>query len=89
VDELQEQLLARKEQLTLREEALVVQEKGIKVSVQALGNVSREINVKRAKTEATRQGYLEKLRAHTTRMKHTHNLDKMLEETKVLLEEKK
>jgi hypothetical protein len=68
---------------------LVVREGGIKVSERALGRVSLELNTERAKTEATWKGYLEKLRVHMARIKQTHGLDKMLEEKKVLLEEKK
>jgi hypothetical protein len=39
-----------------------------------------ELDAERAKTEAIWQGYLEKLHAHTTHMKHTLDLDKMLGE---------
>jgi hypothetical protein len=85
VAELQEQLFAREKQLTLREENLVVREAGIEVSEQALGKVSLELDSEWAKTESTRQGYLEKHQAHTASMKHTLGLGKLLEETKVLL----
>jgi hypothetical protein len=78
----------REEQLTLHEEAIAVWEKGVKVSEQALGKVSLELDVERAKTEATRHGYLQKLQANTTSMKHTLDLDKMLQEKKVLTEQK-
>jgi hypothetical protein len=44
-----------------------------------------EHDVERARTEATRQGYLKKSRTHTACMKYFLGLDKMLEETKVLL----
>jgi hypothetical protein len=50
--------------------------------------VSLELDVERAKTEATRHGYLQKLQANTTSMKHTLDLDKMLQEKKVLTEQK-
>jgi hypothetical protein len=67
----------------------VVREADIEVSEQALGKMSLELDLEWAKTEATRQGYLEKHQAHTTSIKHTLGLDKLLEETKVLLQEKK
>jgi hypothetical protein len=51
--------------------------------------VSLELNGEWTKTEATRQGYLEKIQAHTARMKHTVDLNKILGETKVLLVEQK
>jgi hypothetical protein len=89
VVELQEQLLAQEEQLTLHEDVIAIQEKGIEVVEWVLGMVSLELNGMWTKTEATRQGYLEKLQAHTARMKHTVDLNKILGETKVLLVEQK
>jgi hypothetical protein len=88
--ELQEQLLDREEELTRREEALVVPEVDIEASKRALGGGGCiEHGAEWARTEATRQEYIDKLHANSTRMKHTLDFDRMLEEKKVLLVEQK
>jgi hypothetical protein len=48
------------------------------ISEKSLVKVSADLDVERAKTEATHQEYLDKLRVHTTRAKHTLSLDMML-----------
>jgi hypothetical protein len=75
-DELQEQLLAQ-EELTRREEALTTREEKAKIS---------ENDAERAKAEATRKEYLDKMEAHTICAKHSLGLDKMLGEKKVELD---
>jgi hypothetical protein len=65
-----------------------VRKADIDVSERALRSVSLELDAEHAKTEATQQGYHEKLLVHMAWIKHTLGLDKMVEEKKVLLEEK-
>jgi hypothetical protein len=50
--------------------------------------ISVNLNAERAKTEATRQEYLDKMCVHTAHAKHALSLDKMLGEKKVMLDEK-
>jgi hypothetical protein len=87
-EELQEQLLTREEELTWREEALTMREEKSKITKKALVKVSADLDAERAKTEATRQEYLDKMWAYTDHAKHTLSLDKILEEKKVQLDEK-
>jgi hypothetical protein len=60
-EELQEQLLTREEELTWREEALTMREEKSKITKKALVKVSADLDAERAKTEATRQEYLDKM----------------------------
>jgi hypothetical protein len=78
-EELHELLLAWEEALTTREEKARISEK-------ALAKVSADLDVERAKVEATRKEYLNKMVAHTTRAKQSLGLDKMLREKKVELD---
>jgi hypothetical protein len=75
-------------QLTRREEALVAWEENAKISEKALVKVSVDLNSEQVKIEATQQEYLNMMRAHTDRAKHTLGLDKMLGEKKVQLDKK-
>jgi hypothetical protein len=86
VEELQEQLLAWEEEPTRREEALSTWEEKTRISEKALAKVSVDLNAEWAKAEATRKEYLDKMEVHTTRAKHSLNLDKMLGEKKVELD---
>jgi hypothetical protein len=63
VEKLQEQLIAWEEELTGREEALITWEKGAEISEKALFKVSMDLDEEWVKTEATRQEYLDKMRA--------------------------
>jgi hypothetical protein len=83
VEELQEQLLAKEEELTCREEALAMREEKVKISEKALFKVSVDLDAERAMIGPTRQVYLDKMCAHTGRIKNTLGLDKMLGEKKV------
>jgi hypothetical protein len=78
MEELHQQLIGREDGLTRLEEAFTIWEKSVKVSEQALVKVSLDLDTEPAKTEATRQEYLDKMRAHTTRTKHTLSLKNML-----------
>jgi ribosomal protein L16 Arg81 hydroxylase len=80
-----ELLLAREEELTQREEALTTREEKAGILEKALAKVSADLAAERAKAEATRKVYLEKMAAHTARAKHSLGLDKMLGEKKVEL----
>jgi oligoendopeptidase F len=80
-----ELLLAREEELTQREEALTTREEKAGILEKALAKVSADLAAERAKAEATRKEYLEKMAAHTARAKHSLGLDKMLGEKKVEL----
>jgi hypothetical protein len=55
------------------------------ISEKALARVSVDLDVERAKAEATRKEYLDKMVAHTAHAKHSLSLDKMLGEKKVEL----
>jgi hypothetical protein len=85
-EELQEQLLAWEEELTRREEALAAWEERVRISEKALAQVSVDLDAERAKAEATRKEYLDKMEVHTAHAKHSLNLDKMLGEKKVKLD---
>jgi hypothetical protein len=78
-EELHELLLAR-------EEALATWEEKARISEKALTKVSADLDVERAKVEATRKEYLNKMVAHTARAKQSLGLDKMLREKKVELD---
>jgi hypothetical protein len=78
MEELHQQLIGREDELTRLEEAFTVWEKSVKVSERALVKVSLDLDTEPAKTEATRQEYLNKMRAHTTHTKHTLSLENML-----------
>jgi oligoendopeptidase F len=80
-----ELLLVREEELTQREEALTTREEKAGILEKALAKVSADLAAERAKAEATRKEYLEKMAAHTARAKHSLGLDKMLGEKKVEL----
>jgi hypothetical protein len=85
-EELQEQLLAWEEELTRREEALAAWEERARISEKALAQVSVDLDAERAKAEATRKEYLDKMEVHTAHTKHSLDLDKMLGEKKVKLD---
>jgi hypothetical protein len=51
----------------------------------ALADVSAALDAERAKDEATRQGYLDKIHAHSARDKPSLGLDKIMGEEKVEL----
>jgi hypothetical protein len=87
-EELQEQLLAQEEEPTQWEETLATQEEKARITEKALVKVSADLDTEWAKTEATREEYLDKMCMHTDRAKHTISLDKMLGEKKVPLYEK-
>jgi hypothetical protein len=57
-------------------------------SEKALVKVSTDLGIEWGKTDATRQEYLDEIRAHTTHVKHTLDLDNMLGEKMVVLDEK-
>jgi hypothetical protein len=61
----------------------------IEASEQAIRVAWMALYTKRARIQATRQDYLERLQAHTTCMEQTLGIDKMLEEKKVWLQEEK
>jgi hypothetical protein len=86
IKELWELLLEREEELTRREEALATWEEKVRISEKALTMVSADLDAERAKAESTQKEYLDKIEAHTTRVKHSLGLDKMLGEKKVLLD---
>jgi hypothetical protein len=54
----------------------------------ALADVSAALDAERAKDEATRQGYLDKIHAHSARDKPSLGLDKILGEEKVELDKR-
>jgi hypothetical protein len=85
-NELQVLLLTWEEELMQREEALVAREEKAGISEKALSKVSADLNAERAKAKATHKEYLKKMVAHTTRAKHSLNLDKMLGKRKVELD---
>jgi hypothetical protein len=85
VEELHE--LLDREELTCHMEALVAREKKVGVSKWALIKVSQDLDAEWAKTKATHEEYLKKMRA-TPGVKHTLGLYKMLGNKKVLLVEK-
>jgi hypothetical protein len=85
-EELQELLLAWEEELMQREEVLAMWEEKARISEKSLTKVSDNLDAERAKVEATRKDYLDKMEAHTTRVKHSFGLDKMLGEKKVKLD---
>jgi hypothetical protein len=60
-----------------------VREEKARIPKMALVKVSVDLDVERAKTEATRKEYLDKMEMHTTRAKHTLGLNKMLGKKKV------
>jgi ribosomal protein L16 Arg81 hydroxylase len=78
VEELQELLLTREEELTRREQALAAREEKMRISKKALTHVSAALDAERAKAEAARQEYLEKIQAHTDRDMQVLDLNKML-----------
>jgi hypothetical protein len=82
-EELQELLLAWEEDLTRREEVLAAREEKARISEKILTKVSADLDAERAKAEATRNEYLDKMEAHTACAKHSLGLDKMLGEKKV------
>jgi hypothetical protein len=63
-----------------------VQEEKAGIMEKALAKVSADLNGEQTKAEATQKEYLDKMEAHTTRAKHSLNLDKVLEEKKVKLD---
>jgi hypothetical protein len=65
---------------------LATWEEKARISEKALANVSADLDVERAKVEATQKEYLDKIEAHTAHDKHSLSLDKMLGEKKVLLD---
>jgi hypothetical protein len=67
----------------------VAREASIEVSEWATRVESTTLDAERAKVEATRQVTVERLWAHTTCMNHSISLNKMLEEKKDHLKEKK
>jgi hypothetical protein len=85
-EELQELLLEWEEELMQREEVLATWEEKARISEKSLTKVSDNLDAERAKVEATRKDYLDKMEAHTTRAKHSFGLDKMLGEKKVKLD---
>jgi hypothetical protein len=82
VEEMQELLLVREEELTWREETLTVREEKARISEKALAQVNVALDAERAKADATQHEYLDKIHAHTNRVKQVLNLDKMLREKK-------
>jgi hypothetical protein len=82
-EELQELLLAWEEDLTRREEVLAAREEKARISEKTLTKVGADLDAERAKAEATRKEYLDKMEAHTACAKHSLGLDKMLGEKKV------
>jgi hypothetical protein len=69
-----------------REEVLATWEEKARISKKSLTKVSDNLDAERAKVEATRKDYLDKMEAHTTHAKHSFGLDKMLGEKKVKLD---
>jgi hypothetical protein len=57
-----------------------VWEEKARILEKALAMVSANLDAKRAKAEATRKEYLNKMEAHTAHAKHSLGLDKMLGE---------
>jgi hypothetical protein len=76
--ELQEQLLAWEEELTWREEALAAQVEKAGIAEKDLIKVSADLDAERAKAEATRKEYLDKMEMHIAHTKRSLSLDKML-----------
>jgi hypothetical protein len=64
---------------------LATREEKAWISEKALTMVSVNFDAERAKAEATRKEYLNKMEAHTARAKHSLGLDMMLGEKKVEL----
>jgi hypothetical protein len=60
-----------------REEALTVREE------KALVKVNAKLDIERAKIKATQKEYFDKMEAHTTHVKHSLDLNKMLGDKKV------
>jgi recombinational DNA repair ATPase RecF len=58
------------------------------ISEKALAKVSADLNAERAKAEATQKEYPEKVAAHTTRAKHSLDLNKMSREKNAELDGK-
>jgi hypothetical protein len=83
VEELQELLLTEEVEVTQWEEALVAQEEKARISKKALTKVSTDLNAERTKAKATQNEYLDKMVAHTTCVKHSLGLGKILGEKKV------
>jgi hypothetical protein len=69
-EELQELLLAWEEDLTRREEVLAAWEEKARISEKTLTKVGADLDAERAKAEATRKEYLDKMEAHTACAKH-------------------
>jgi hypothetical protein len=76
------------EELTRREDALDTREEMAWISEKTLTTVSADFNAERAKAEATRKEFLNKIEAHTTRGRQFLGLDEMLGEKKVLLDQR-
>jgi hypothetical protein len=58
----------------------------VRILEKGLAKVSVILNAERAKAEATRKEYLDKIEAHTAHTNHSLGLNKMLREKKVLLD---
>jgi hypothetical protein len=82
-----EELLAREGELTRREETLTAMEEKVRIFEKAFAQVSAALDGERTKAEATRQEYLDKIEAHTTRCKLL-DLDKMLGKKRFDLDER-
>jgi hypothetical protein len=83
-NELQEQFLEREEQLSLREGELAMREVAVETTKRAIRVARMALNSERFQFEAIMREYHEKLRAQTTRVKVTIDLDKVLENKQVL-----
>jgi hypothetical protein len=81
-----EELLAWEGELTWREEALATREDKVRVFEQALIQASAALDAERAKADAARQEYLNKMEAHTACGKDILDLNRILAEKKVELD---
>jgi hypothetical protein len=74
--------------LTRREEALASRVEKAEIAEKDLIKVSADLDAKRAKVEATRKEYLDKMEMHIARTKRSLGLDKMLGEKRAKLDER-
>jgi hypothetical protein len=63
-----------------------MREEKAKIFEKALAKFSTDLDIERAKAEATQKAYLDKMEVHIAHTKHSLSLDKMPGETKVELD---
>jgi hypothetical protein len=81
-----EELLAQEGELIGRAEALAAREDKVRISKQALIQVSAAFDAEQVENDVAKQEYLDKMEAHTAHSKHILDLNKILVEMKVELD---